>query len=82
MAGGFHLRSRPGKRRNDLAEVMETFAAFVQPVGVDARAFQRLNQFELGAAVVQGEAQCPLGGMATVLAALALRSEDPPTPRP
>jgi hypothetical protein len=80
MAGGFHLRSRLGGGPDDVADVVETFAAFVQPVGVDARASQWLDQFVLGAAVVRGEAQCPLSGMATVLTALALRSEDPAAP--
>ena len=57
---------------------MDALAAFVEPIGVNARAVQWFDELVFGAAVVQGEAQCPLGGMATVLAALALRSEDPP----
>ena len=82
MSGGFHLRRRLRERWDDVADVMEALATFVEPVGVDTRAVERLDQLILGGAVVEGEAERPFGRMPAVLASLTLWSENPSAPWP
>ena len=60
--------------------MVKALAALAEPVGVDARAVQWLDELVSRAAIVQGESKCPLGRMAAVLAALTLRSEGPSAP--
>jgi hypothetical protein len=82
VTGRLHL---PGDRCDgvdDVRHVMETFASFGHPVGLDARTSQRLDQLVLRAAAVEREPQRPLGRFPTVFATLALRAEHPSTPRP
>jgi hypothetical protein len=67
---------------DDVAEVVEAFAALGQPIRVDARPFERFDQLLLWAAAVEREPERPLGRATVVFPALSLRPEDPSAPRP
>ena len=82
MAGGFHLCGCPVERPDDVRDVVEPLAALLQPVGMDARTVERLDELELRTSAVQRQAERPVCRSAPVLVTLPLRTEDPPTPRP
>src|SRR5215831_5399183 len=67
---------------DDVTDVVESLAPLLQPVGMDARAVQRLNDLELRTLAVQDQAERPRSRSAPVLAALPLRTEDPAAPWP
>src|SRR5262249_6700893 len=78
----FHLRGDRRQRVDHVADVLEAFAPRSEPLGMDARARQRLDQLVLRHSVVEGEPWRPLALRAAVLAALALRAEHPAAPWP
>jgi hypothetical protein len=82
MSGRFHLLRDCIERLDHVRNVVEALASFGQPVRVDARTVERLDQLVLRAAVVQRQSQRPLGRLPAVLATFSLGAEHPPTPRP
>src|SRR5262245_21759509 len=82
MAGRHHLGGDGREGVDDVGDVMETFAAFGQPVCVNARTSHRLDQLVLRAVVVERKPQRPLSRFPTIFATFALRAEHPSTPWP
>jgi hypothetical protein len=61
--------------------MVEAAASIMQPLRVDARPADRLDQLELWTAAREGKPQCPLGRLAAMFTAQPLWSEKPSTPR-